>query len=243
MPDRYSKWGDGSAVGVGTGSKVDPAAARTYIARWLASRHRQLSSNMGGSDPRSVQSEYARQMGNMYGTEIVSDLSELPASTRDELLRNPTTAGISVKGPSISPQVYVSPNQLGVRGPQQTLVHELSHSLGNDSMEWMSKPQEKAIHRLMRARYENGVSPMRSSFGSVDESYADSPSEIYSRLMELRQMNGLDPKKTYTADDVKELRKSGKDADILNRYTDDVILELLNNIASNIPVDSSRSNA
>jgi len=202
-----------------------------------------MGSNMGGADPRSVQSEYARQIGNMYGTEIVSDPSSLPASTRLELMRNPTTAGVSVKGSSISPKVYVSPNQLGVRGPQQTLVHELSHSLGNDSMEWMSKPQERAIHKLMRSRYENGVSPMRSSFGSVDESYPDSPSEIYSRLMELRQMNGLDPKKVYTADDVRELRKSGKDADILNRYTDDVILELLNNIASNISFDRSRSNA
>lgn len=40
----------------------------------------------------------------------------------------------------------------------------------------------------------------------IDDDYLDKPSEIYSRLMELRFNNNLDPNHEYTLEEVQELR-------------------------------------
>ena len=50
--------------------------------------------------------------------------------------------------------------------------------------------------------------------------------------MEFRKSNNLNPLKTYKKLDIQKLKQSGKDFDILNRYTDEQVEQLLNNVAS-----------
>ena len=50
--------------------------------------------------------------------------------------------------------------------------------------------------------------------------------------MQFRYLNKLDPKKKYTIDDIKKWRERYDDTDIINRYNDEYLLHLLNNVAS-----------
>lgn len=65
--------------------------------------------------------------------------------------------------------------------------------------------------------------------------YLDSPDEIYSRLMQFRHDNNLNPNKKYTNDDIELFRKNKntKDNNFLNRYTNEYVLKFINDVAFN----------
>lgn len=66
------------------------------------------------------------------------------------------------------------------------------------------------------------------------DKYLDNSSEVYSRLMEMRRHYNLDPKKTYKRKDLKEMRQQGKSKfNMLDRYDDDTLLRLMNEVADN----------
>jgi hypothetical protein len=94
-----------------------------------------------------------------------------------------------------------------------TFIHERTHSLKADA-------QKNAIKQL--------------NLKSKD-SYYDDPSEIYSRLMEFRYANKLDPNKTYTIEDIKKFKENPdiRDFELLDRYSEEDVLKLLNEIAYN----------
>lgn len=99
--------------------------------------------------------------------------------------------------------------------PDETiLIHELTHSFG--------LPQKSLIsdNKKLKENIEQ-------------DSYLDSSNEIYSRLMEFRKANNIDPEHKYTKEDLQKLKENAKDFNLLNRYTDDTILYLLNDIAKN----------
>ena len=76
--------------------------------------------------------------------------------------------------------------------------------------------------------------PQETKIGTMvptEDKYLDDPSEIYSRLNQLRQYYKLDPSKIYQKSDIKKLKGPG--FDILNRYDDKTILRLLNEVADN----------
>ena len=106
--------------------------------------------------------------------------------------------------------IYISPY-----GDESTLIHELNHSRD-------AYPQEKAIYK--NRKLQEGV--------ELDD-YLDKSTEIYSRLMQFRKANNIDPEHKYIEEDLKELKENAKDFNLLNRYTDDTILYLLNDIAKN----------
>ena len=71
--------------------------------------------------------------------------------------------------------------------------------------------------------------------GVKKSKYYDDAKEIKSRLMEFRYNNNLNPTHTYTIDEIKEMRnnKDTKDEELFNRYNDEFIYHLLNDIAYN----------
>lgn len=99
------------------------------------------------------------------------------------------------------------------KDPEGTRIHEYSHSLN-------AQDQRRAISKSIN----------RKTQGDNYNSYLDNTDEIYSRLMELRYNNKLDPNKTYKS---KDLRGNVKDSKIFDRYTDEQIDYLLNEVASN----------
>lgn len=63
----------------------------------------------------------------------------------------------------------------------------------------------------------------------IDEDYLDKPSEIYSRLMELRFNNNLDPNHEYTLEEVQELRNKNHTGDYLIRTENQFYKSNINN--------------
>lgn len=69
----------------------------------------------------------------------------------------------------------------------------------------------------------------------MKDAYYDSPTEVNSRLMEIRYLNGFDPKHIFNKQEVEQLKKNPnfKDRDIFNRYDSETVVKLLNEVASN----------
>lgn len=104
-----------------------------------------------------------------------------------------------------------------------TQLHEYIHKMaGGDAY----TPQEWAIGDLME-RNEGG---MFNENVTPDFEYWDAPHEIYARLMQFRSDNKLDPEKIYTIEDIQNLRQQSFDYDLLSRYSDNFMYELLNDI-------------
>ena len=105
-------------------------------------------------------------------------------------------------------------------------VHEFAHALGLD------KPQERVIEN-------RGIQPVSGERND----YLDSATEVYSRLQQLRNDAKLDPYKVYNAEDIQEMRNNAAldQQNLLNRYSDDDILFLLNDVAQN-PLNKDYTN-
>lgn len=84
-------------------------------------------------------------------------------------------------------------------------------------------PQEGAIRDILGGENNAGTT------------YYDRPTEVYSRLMELRKANNIDPNKEWTEDEIKQLRKTGTDFNILNRYKPKQVTRLFNEVAQVAP--------
>lgn len=84
-------------------------------------------------------------------------------------------------------------------------------------------PQEGAIRDILGGENNAGTT------------YYDRPTEVYSRLMELRKANNIDPNKEWTEDTIKQLRKTGTDFNILNRYKPKQVTRLFNEVAQVAP--------
>jgi len=107
--------------------------------------------------------------------------------------------------------------------PEGVVTHEKAHALINYKNRKMYKPQEEAIRRR---------NPIGNLLEDVEENwYMDHPDEIYSRLMDFRYRNKLDPQKRYTLEDVIKFREDAYDTELLERYSDEFILQLLNEVA------------
>ena len=66
--------------------------------------------------------------------------------------------------------------------------------------------------------------------------YLRRPTEIYSRLMQFRQANNINPNTVYDKNSFKELKKNATDYNLINTFKDEEVIDLLNNVAmSNDP--------
>ncbi len=113
----------------------------------------------------------------------------------------------------------------------QTVVHERTHELTNfdDIGQTFIEATKNSGLKL-----KNGVS---------SEKYIDDPKEVYSRLMEFRYKNRLDPKKKYNKKDIEKFRRDDSLKDVqLDDYDDNTLLILLNDVAQNNMIYSENTN-
>lgn len=223
MRDHYNKFADGGEV-----DNVQSTPAQDFVASWLSNRQEQFKENFRNSGstmvpysvlPKSWSNkaafkEYQKQLKNLrtvkqYDVLGNTKFPHVPESEFEAIKRLSNYTG-GVYNPSSHSISYISPNA-------GTDVHELTHSLNAD-------PQINTI------RY--GFEGDKLQEGKQYNSYKDSAVEIYARLMQFRYLNKLDPKKKYTVEDIKKWREKYDDTDIINRYSDEYLLHLLNNVAS-----------
>ncbi len=85
---------------------------------------------------------------------------------------------------------------------------------------------------------KNGDYLSKNAFPTDRADYWDHPTEIYSRRNEILKQFGKSPQYKYSKDDLDVMRRTVKDKDslkvmFLDRYTDDFLLHLFNDVASN----------
>ena len=95
-------------------------------------------------------------------------------------------------------------------------IHENNHAIthGFDSV------AEEINNRIVRKE------------GVEKDSYKDNPYEVHSYMMEFRNKAGLNPTDIITKDMLNKYRKELKETN-LDRYTDDSLIDLLNNVVDN----------
>lgn len=84
-------------------------------------------------------------------------------------------------------------------------------------------------HASRATEQEQVISDILGSSSSSD--YLRRPTEVYSRLMQFRQANNLDPNTVYDKDGFRELRKTATDYNLINTFKEDEVIDLLNNVA------------
>jgi hypothetical protein len=84
-------------------------------------------------------------------------------------------------------------------------------------------------HASRATEQEQVISDILGSSNS--STYLRRPTEVYSRLMQFRQANNLDPNTVYDKDSFRELRKTATDYNLINTFKEDEVIDLLNNVA------------
>lgn len=130
--------------------------------------------------------------------------------TRTRIMQNTNQKGLV--GTQITAGEY-NPRGRAIYAPtEDVLTHEQAHAS-------KAYPQENRIQEILGG--EN----------KATTDYLDRPTEVYSRLMDFREINNIDPNQVWDKKALKELKKTGTDVDLLNRYKDDQLLDLFNTVA------------
>lgn len=110
--------------------------------------------------------------------------------------------------------------------------HAPTHSSYVNQEEFTKDPTVRThenAHASRAAEQEQVISDILGSSSSSD--YLRRPTEVYSRLMQFRQANNLDPNTVYNKDSFRELRKTATDYNLINTFKEDEVIDLLNNVA------------
>ncbi len=110
--------------------------------------------------------------------------------------------------------------------------HAPTHSSYVNQEEFTKDPTVRThenAHASRATEQEQAISDILGS--SSSSTYLRRPTEVYSRLMQFRQANNLDPNTVYDKDSFRELRKTATDYNLINTFKEDEVSDLLNNVA------------
>lgn len=189
--------------------------------------------NLLRSDKGVGQDEYNRIIGNIRNTDevtydnvnpyqrgVIKEYINKVVTSKDEIPEEKALEYNKMLNKAVTYKDASNPFILYKNTSPTIKVHERTHA-GNA---WRQE-------LLIKRKNIKGV--------GKDSKYLDNPSEIYSRLMQVRFDNHLNPMEIITDDKIEELRKSGKDSNLLNRYDNETLKFLFNGIASNTNKKSS----
>lgn len=110
--------------------------------------------------------------------------------------------------------------------------HAPTHSSYVNQEEFTKDPTVRTHENAHASRATEQEQVISDILGSSSSStYLRRPTEVYSRLMQFRQANNLDPNTIYDKDSFRELRKTAIDYNLINTFKEDEIIDLLNNVA------------
>lgn len=115
--------------------------------------------------------------------------------------------------------------------------HAPTHSSYINQEEFAKDPTVRTHENTHASKAVEQEQTISNIIGSNDKSdYLRRPTEIYSRLMQFRQANNIDPNTVYDKNSFKELKKNAVDYNLINTFKDEEVIDLLNNVAmSNDP--------
>lgn len=110
--------------------------------------------------------------------------------------------------------------------------HAPTHSSYINQEEFAKDPTVRTHENAHASRATEQEQVINDILGSSSSStYLRRPTEVYSRLMQFRQANNLDPNTVYDKDSFRELRKTATDYNLINTFKEDEVIDLLNNVA------------
>lgn len=190
---------------------------RNYVINWFIQRQN-YSNPLVQSQVKNTldRAEMYKRLGERDGKAyyLNNSIYTVPVTTSNDMNQN--------WGGYYHPnEGVVLPTDYNTIKNREPVVHEFSHTINS-----FSPDIKRVINNI-----QNGVEIY--DHGEYNQ-YLTQPQEVHSRLMEFRKLNNLDPTKSVTYPQLQKIKKSGKDADLFNLYKDDqVILDLLNNVALN----------
>lgn len=110
--------------------------------------------------------------------------------------------------------------------------HAPTHSSYINQEEFAKDPTVRTHENAHASRATEQEQVISDILGSSSSStYLRRPTEVYSRLMQFRQANNLDPNTVYDKNSFRELRKTATDYNLINTFKEDEVIDLLNNVA------------
>ena len=118
------------------------------------------------------------------------------------------------------------------KGTYYPKEHTILYSPYADESDKIHERTHAAEAQFIKNAIRNNKPKLQDGVNS--DRYLDNPSEIYSRLNSFRFENKLNPTDTIDRKKLEDFKKSAKDYDLLDRYDDDSLLFLLNDVAHNV---------
>ena len=189
---------------------------RQYLHSWYTNRReyakRHMPAMLKQLDNADIYIDPNSRIRNIYSTPITISNDKIKQASKD--------SGIGEYGGYYHPnEGVVLPSDYKQWKDREPLLHELNHvvNIFNSSI-------FDQVNKVLEGK-------QIIDRGQEVNNYLTTPSEVQSRLIEFRKLNNLDPTKVYGIPDVREWRRTGKDANLLNTFDDDTVLELINTVA------------
>ncbi len=189
---------------------------RQYLHSWYTNRReyakRHMPAMLKQLDDADIYIDPNSGIRNIYSTPITISNDKIKQASKD--------SGIGEYGGYYHPnEGVVLPSDYKQWKDREPLLHELNHVVNTFNSSIFDQVNKVLEGKQIIDR------------GQEVNNYLTTPSEVQSRLIEFRKLNNLDPTKVYGIPDVREWRRTGKDADLLNTFDDDTVLELINTVA------------
>ena len=219
---------------------------RNWLDYWYNNRSLQLKNNLKkyplgqyGSDADKINSLFISP--NKYKKEMFKRADDVPIFDKRKL-KNEDMYYLAEKLkvlPLMENYQYEKYNELGAfvqaygkkpfigifpGATETTPLHEYVHAMQS---RW------KGIDFETPQNIQPGAIRLKLDKNKYNDKYIDDPREIYSRLMELRYANKINPRHKWNKSELNEFKKKAKDFDILDRYDDNFLLYLFNEVAQN----------
>lgn len=224
------KCGGRKKAELGTENDISKYGNSEFLDNWNAARLSTERFNDQLGDNKLERQKESRDSARVYTNPKVFGMISAKNEFINRYGNDNTKLSNNIKdviGRSKTIQNYINKDNIG--GTYYPAGHTLyikpdSYILDNTIFE------HEAAHASNANEQENKISEI-TGYNS-DSSYLFKPTEIYSRMMQFRKANNINPSTVWDKDTIKELRNNSKDYNLFNIFDDNTMLRLFNEVAS-----------
>lgn len=171
----------------------------------------------------------------------VKQVLPIPLPVTESLVFNALKRNLDLTSAKINPS-KVPDNASGVYYPFGRRIFLTNGSTSTAIHEWTHSSLPDAQEKVIKKYQDNFGDTIYDNKTIAPDEYLDNPQEIYARLMQLRHSINADPNHKFTKEEIQNIKKEHLDHytlinrlkgsdNLLNRYSDDFLLYLFNNVA------------
>lgn len=158
----------------------------------------------------------------------VKQVLPIPLPVTESLVFNALKRNLDLTRAKINPS-KVPDNASGVYYPFGRRIFLTDGSTSTAIHEWTHSSLPDAQEKVIKKYQDNFGDTIYDNKTIAPDEYLDNPQEIYARLMQLRHSINADPNHKFTKEEIQNNKENTYN--LLNRYSDDFLLYLFNNVA------------